>query len=113
MNTTKLCDRMDETIKREIFKREYVRNTIYSLIFWKNYSNGYVSKKLLDAIEVIADDHVEQGPDGETYITYDQDKAFKIINEIRICIGLPKLIKSKYGSLSEEKIQDLERRDET
>jgi hypothetical protein len=108
MNTEKICDVVGNSIKNEIFKREFVRKDILRLLFWKNYHGGYVSPEQLKEIDDIADAYVERGPEDETYIDYDKDKALSLANEIRKQIGLPRLIKSEYGYLSEEKVKDIE-----
>jgi len=103
MNTSKISEAVSETIESEIFKREYVRNDFFRMLFWKNGHEPYISIDQIRLIDEIADNYEERGPEGEEYIMYDQAKALDLANDMRKQIGLPKLFRSVYGTLMEEK----------
>jgi hypothetical protein len=103
MDTLKISEAVTETISSEIFKREYVRNDFFRMLFWKNSHEPYVSIDQIRLIDEIADNYEVRGPEGEEYIMYDQAKALDLANDMRKQIGLPKLFRSIYGTLMEEK----------
>ena len=103
MDTTKISEAVSEAINIEIYRREYVRLDFFRMLFWKNSREPYVSIELIKRVDEIADNYEIRGPEGEEYIMYDQEKALDLANNIRNQIGLPKLARTAYGTLMEEK----------
>ena len=103
MDTSKISEAVSEAINLEIYRREYVRLDFFRMLFWKNSREPYVSIELIKRVDEIADNYEIRGPEGEEYIMYDQAKALDLANDMRKQIGLPKLFRSVYGTLMEEK----------
>lgn len=103
MDTSKISEAVSEIIEIEIQRREYVRLDFFRVLFWKNSREPHVSIELIKRVDEIADNYEIRGPEGETYISYDQAKTLDLANDIRKQIGLPKLVRNAYGTLMEEK----------
>lgn len=100
--TKKLINnQISEFVERKIWEREHVLSKFLDLLFWKDYNSGYLSPELQREVISIMDTAFINGPEGETWIDYDNKKALIIANKIREKIKLPTL-KFEHGVLSEE-----------
>lgn len=100
-----MTDELIESIKSLIdtseFHKRYVLDNFLNILFWKDYSEGYISSELKKEIFRLTETVKVEGGD-ESYIVWDTEKGMEIANKIREKIGLPKLI-NKGGTIMEKK----------
>lgn len=82
-------------------KRLYVLQSFLDLLFWKNYTEGYINGQDKTEIIKLLDTADVRGPDDESYIVWDTKHGLNVANAIRKKIGLPKLVRGVNEQLRE------------
>jgi hypothetical protein len=86
---------------KQRFRRYFAIDSFLNILFWKDYSSGYITPQLRQEIHDTLDTVKECGPKDEPYHIIDTEQAVEVANKIRVQIGLKQLKMESGGFLSE------------
>lgn len=94
MKRKKIIDEIEDLIKERDLQNHYLMNAFFNLLFWKNYSEGYVNVN--DKHSILT--KISEATDGDSLNT---KKILPFVNKIRTQIGLKELTAELDGCLME------------
>ena len=97
-----LLDEIENIIDKEENGKMVVLQAFFDLLFWKDYSTGYVEPELKWKIHDLLDTHFIKRAGDDEWTGYDDEMMFVLANDIRKKINLP-ILKKENGMILEVK----------